>query len=159
MTGEDEVPDLERIDRALGELIRVGLGQIRAGIVADEEIPFELSTFEVLATVVDAAPVRVSDLAPKLGLDISSISRHAFKLEQLGLLVRRADPEDRRVGWFEATSAGARLVERRVDARRAALLKLLRTWSPKERQVFGELLEKFTRALERPTRLFAARNG
>jgi DNA-binding MarR family transcriptional regulator len=159
MISEEEAPDVERIDRALGELIRVGLGQIRAGVIADEEIPFDLSTYEVLATVVDAAPVRVSDLAPKLGLDASTISRHVFKLEQLGLLARRTDPEDRRVGWLEASAAGVRLVDRRVTARRTALRKLLQTWSPKERELFGELLEKFTWALERPPRVVAARNS
>jgi DNA-binding MarR family transcriptional regulator len=146
--GPSKLSDVERIDRALGQVIREGLNQIRAGIASDEQIPFDLSTYEVLARVVDGAPIRVSDLAPNLGLDASTVSRHAFKLAKLGFIERRTDIGDRRVVWLEPTSEGERLVAGRSRARRAALQRLLATWTRGERESFVVLLEKFFDGLE-----------
>jgi DNA-binding MarR family transcriptional regulator len=146
--GRGQLSDVERIDRALGQVIREGLNQIRDGITSDEQIPFDLSTYEVLARVVDGAPIRVSDLAPNLGLDASTVSRHVFKLGNLGLIERRADVGDRRVVWLEPSPQGVRLVEGRSRARRAALRRLLATWTQKDRESFVVLLEKFFDGLE-----------
>jgi len=146
--GRGELSDVERIDRALGQVIREGLNQIRDGITSDEQIPFDLSTYEVLARVVDGAPLRVSDLAPNLGLDASTVSRHVFKLGKLGLIERRADAADRRVVWLEPSPEGVRIVEGRSRARRAALRRLLATWTQKDREIFVVLLEKFFDGLE-----------
>jgi len=146
--GRGQLSDVERIDRALGQVIREGLNQIRDGITSDEQIPFDLSTYEVLARVVDGAPIRVSDLAPNLGLDASTVSRHVFKLGKLGLIERRSDVGDRRVVWLEPSPEGVRVVEGRSRARRAALRRLLATWTPKDRESFVVLLEKFFDGLE-----------
>ncbi|MGZ5200615.1 MAG: MarR family winged helix-turn-helix transcriptional regulator [Telluria sp.] len=54
--------------------------------------------------------LRRVDLADRLGLTASGITRSLLPLEKIGLVGRQSDPRDARVGYAIITTAGAELV-------------------------------------------------
>jgi DNA-binding MarR family transcriptional regulator len=90
------------------------LRQTRAG--AD----LTTSQYQVLATTVRHAPVRLTRLADLEGLNPTMLSRIVGKLEADGLVGRTSDPSDGRVAVLTATRKGRDLVTRvrreRTDA-------------------------------------------
>jgi DNA-binding MarR family transcriptional regulator len=54
--------------------------------------------------------LRRVDLAEKLGLTASGVTRSLLPLEKIGLVDRQSDPRDARVGYAIVTAAGAELV-------------------------------------------------
>ncbi len=54
--------------------------------------------------------LRRVDLADKLGLTASGVTRSLLPLEKIGLVGRQSDPRDARVGYALITPAGAELV-------------------------------------------------
>jgi DNA-binding MarR family transcriptional regulator len=57
----------------------------------------------------EAGPQRQSSLIKLLDLDPSTVTRMVQRLEQAGLVTRRADPDDRRAVLVETTPAGGAL--------------------------------------------------
>ena len=56
------------------------------------------------------ARLRRVDLAEKLGLTASGVTRSLLPLEKIGLVAREADPRDARVGYAAITPVGQELV-------------------------------------------------
>jgi DNA-binding MarR family transcriptional regulator len=75
----------------------------------------------VLATAARLGPVRITELADIEGINPTMMSRIVGKLEDAGLLHRRADPDDRRAALVEPTTAGREL-QRHVREERTRLL-------------------------------------
>lgn len=55
--------------------------------------------------------LRRVDLADRLGLTASGVTRTLLPLEKIGLVTRQADPRDARVGFAAVTPAGQQLLE------------------------------------------------
>lgn len=53
--------------------------------------------------------LRRVDLAERLGLTASGVTRSLLPLEKIGLITRESDPRDARVGYAALTPAGAEL--------------------------------------------------
>jgi DNA-binding MarR family transcriptional regulator len=62
-----------------------------------------------------SARLRRVDLAERLGLTASGVTRSLLPLEKIGLVARQSDPRDARVGYASITPAGNELV-RNADA-------------------------------------------
>lgn len=60
----------------------------------------------VLAAVAETRPVRMGDLAGRLGLTARTITTLVDALEQEGLIARQADPTDRRATLIDLTPTG-----------------------------------------------------
>jgi len=54
--------------------------------------------------------LRRVDLAEKLGLTASGVTRSLLPLEKIGLVARQSDPRDARVGYAIITATGSELV-------------------------------------------------
>ncbi|HEX8787593.1 MAG TPA: MarR family winged helix-turn-helix transcriptional regulator [Telluria sp.] len=59
--------------------------------------------------------LRRVDLADKLGLTASGVTRSLLPLEKIGLVTRQSDPRDARVGYALITPAGAELVSNATE--------------------------------------------
>lgn len=57
-----------------------------------------------------ATRLRRMDLAERLGLTASGVTRSLLPLEKIGLIERQADPRDARVGYASITVAGQQLL-------------------------------------------------
>src|SRR3990170_3275929 len=56
----------------------------------------DAATIPLLHVLTCTGPIRLTDLAQRMQLDASTVSRHARQLEERGLLERADDPDDRR---------------------------------------------------------------
>jgi DNA-binding MarR family transcriptional regulator len=65
----------------------------------------------VLLNAVRNGPIRLAELAEQEGLNPTMLSRTVANLVAAGLVIRTADPGDRRSAWVEPTDAGQRLAE------------------------------------------------
>jgi DNA-binding MarR family transcriptional regulator len=59
--------------------------------------------------------LRRVDLAERLALSASGVTRSLLPLEKIGLVARQSDPRDARVGYALITPAGRELVEQAQD--------------------------------------------
>jgi DNA-binding MarR family transcriptional regulator len=111
---ESDTTELPSRTRTVIARLSRRLRQTRAG--AD----LSTSQYQVLATTVRHAPVRLTRLADLEGLNPTMLSRIVAKLEAAGLVARTPDPDDGRAAVLTATRQGRDLVARvrreRTDA-------------------------------------------
>jgi DNA-binding MarR family transcriptional regulator len=93
-------------------------------------------------------PIRVTALAEMLDVDAPTVTRKIQQLERDGLVVRHADPDDRRASLIGLTPAGRRTLQRVLKARRVWLERLLEGWDDTNLARFGSLLGRFAASLE-----------
>ena len=121
---------------AVGSLKR-GIGDPEAGARAF-----------LLGHVARLAPVRATDLAEHVHLDLSTISRHLRGLEESGLLVRSPDPDDRRASLLTVTDEGRVVLERATAARTALFASATSGWTDHEVDELVRLLHRLSDDLE-----------
>src|ERR687885_2023244 len=83
------------------------------------------SQFDVLAQVGSAEGLCQQELAERLLVTKGNVCGLIDRMEQAGLIVRRPDPEDRRVHRLELTPAGRRLYAEAVPAQERLIASLL----------------------------------
>ena len=114
---------------------RLRLSMIRLARQLRRQDPSELSLAQLsaLATVVRGGPLGVGQLAELEGLPSPAVTRLADKLEEAGLVTRRANPADRRGILVVATAAGTDLLARRAEVGTAWLAERLDALSESDR--------------------------
>lgn len=100
------------------------------------------ATFSVLAVVRRAGSLRPTELAERVGLDGSTVSRHVSNLADRGLVERTRDPEDARAQRVALTEAGEAYLDRLWAERAAALDVALDHWSAADRGRLVALLQR-----------------
>jgi len=114
---------------------RLRLSMIRLSRQLRRYDPSELTIAQLslLASVVQAGPIGVGQLAETEGLPSPAVTRLADKLEEAGLVTRRANPADRRGVHLVATVQGEQLLARRREAGNAWLAGHLSALSEDDR--------------------------
>ncbi|OYD67157.1 MarR family winged helix-turn-helix transcriptional regulator [Rhodococcus sp. OK302] len=89
---------------------------------------------------------RTTELAAKLRITASTLSRHAAQAEDAGYLQRQADPNDGRASLLSLTPSGkqALAVHRRAHTQR--LLTHLHDWTEEEAAELARSLERLRRS-------------
>ena len=87
--------------------------------------------------------IRMHELADRLHLDPSTVTRTTAPLVDLGLLERQADPTDRRYVIVRCTPSGRIAAGRIVENRRQLMRDVLESMLPERRLLFAELLEEY----------------
>jgi DNA-binding MarR family transcriptional regulator len=103
-----------RLRAVIGRLSR----RLRPTVAGSGLTPSQIS---VLVTVVRRGPIRLSELAEIESLNPTMLSRITAQLCDSGLILRSADPGDRRSAFVQATTAGRRIRERIHRERTQAL--------------------------------------
>jgi DNA-binding MarR family transcriptional regulator len=102
----------------------------------------------LLARVLDAlGPIRVKDLASRVGLDATTVTRQVATMERRGLLSRQSDPNDGRVNLIELSAKGRRTMDAVQRARRERVRELFTGWPRRDQLEFGQLLGRFNDAV------------
>ena len=91
---------------------------------------------------------RLSDLAVRLRLDASTVSRYVARLEKLGLAHRTEDPDDRRATRLSLSPAGRRATDTAMQRRREVVADALSGWSPADRETLRGLLSRLAADVE-----------
>src|SRR3954471_20565344 len=97
---------LDELSRLIRQLARLSGGP-------DEGPPLTATQRLALFELVDQGPLRLSALAARMGTSPPTASRAVDALDDLGLVDRRPDPEDRRALQLDLTPEGRRSVEER----------------------------------------------
>lgn len=129
------VPDLYRVARRLRRL-------------ADSP-SLDVTTLMLLHRLGSAGASRPSDLATELGLDLSTISRHARTLTDLGLVSRDPDPDDGRSLLLSLTQEGADRMTAAVRRRQEAVAAATSAWDPADVDSLRTLLARLAHDLDR----------
>ena len=99
---------------------------------------------QILALQGEAGGGRLTDVAAGLRVAVPTVSRQVRQLVDLGLVVRSQDPIDGRAILLEVTEAGVDALQRMREEWRKTVAELLAPWPEKDREILGELLERFT---------------
>jgi DNA-binding MarR family transcriptional regulator len=114
----------------------------RERVVRAAKVPLAPASLNALRTIDRHAPIAISDLARRLGVDQSTASRQLRPIEEQRLAYRTTADDDRRVAWLSLTPKGKRVVERTTEVWLADYELALEEWSAADRAALGELLER-----------------
>ncbi|MER5451730.1 MarR family transcriptional regulator [Streptomyces sp. NPDC002764] len=132
----DEVIEIERA------LTRITYLSTRARrherLMALAGVPLDRAAVALLRQVADSEPLRPGELATRLGVEASHVTRTVQQLQKSGYVTRVPDPDDRRAQRIELTEAGREAIARVRDAGARGMQLALSEWTPEElRQLAG----------------------
>jgi DNA-binding MarR family transcriptional regulator len=104
--------------------------------------------FTFLSMVETNPEIRASDLAVRLGLDKSTVSRQLNQLFDAGLLDREGGRPGRRGDPLGLTPAGQRLLAADADRVRARVTHWLEEWCNADIAALGTLLARFNASVD-----------
>jgi DNA-binding MarR family transcriptional regulator len=100
------------------------------------------STFPLARHLMASDGLRVSDLACRVGLDVSTVSRQIKHLEDKGYIERAADPDDRRASLVRLTDEGTSTMRAAMQRRLDRISAALAHWSARDRKALQTLLTR-----------------
>jgi DNA-binding MarR family transcriptional regulator len=100
------------------------------------------SGYLVLRALEQNGPTTTAELADRLGLDSSTVSRQLWAIDKRGYVRRQSGAIDRRVTVVSATASGIRAMECVRQHRVGLLADLLHDWDGQEISDLAELLAK-----------------
>src|ERR1700677_2160531 len=134
------------LEREWGRLRRGHLMQQVRASSAPGHSPLEI---ELLRAIVEAGEVRASDLASRLFVTKTSISRYVNDMLIDGLLSQRRAPSDGRATLLSVSAAGRREFEGR-DARRSEFLRAIcQDWQTSDVEKLTTLLKRLNDGLSK----------
>ena len=137
---EETVQILQDLSRLLRNLTRLVGG-------ADDGPAMTATQRIALVELGDGGPIRLNDLAARMGVSAPTASRSVDALHELGLVERVVDPEDRRAVRIELSSEGQALLDQRTERARIAFEPAVAALSKADRTQFSQLLHRMTEAL------------
>ena len=145
-----QTPDDALIDRLNAELVRHlrlshSLKTIMSGWAPAD---LDWGALQVLVHLVKEGPQRQGELAERILLDASTVSRRVATLVRLGYAQRLADPVDGRAVRLAATDAGVAVFDRFRARREETLHQILATWETSDAAAFLRLLTRLNDDLD-----------
>jgi DNA-binding MarR family transcriptional regulator len=139
---------LIEVDRDLVESLRLAVGRLGRRLRQQNDGEITASQFYVLSTIAHYGPITLGKLASVERLRPPSVTRMVSFLEESGLVLRRPDPDDRRVCRVQITDLGRDLLARSRTRKDAYLATRLATLAPHELDVLREATAVLERLLE-----------
>jgi DNA-binding MarR family transcriptional regulator len=137
-------PDVELLLRELGQLIR----QLTRLVGGADDGPAMTATQRIaLVELGDGGPLRLNDLAKRMGTSPPTASRSVDALEALGLVTRSPESGDRRALSIDVSARGRDLLDERLKRAAQAFQPAAATLSAADRRELVALLRRMTDAL------------
>jgi DNA-binding MarR family transcriptional regulator len=108
--------------------------------------PMSISEAHAIGELRDCGSLTQRELAQRLRLQKSTVSRLIDELERRRLVRRTSHPDDGRSVLIDLTSMGRRRAERLAEARQALFSRLLAEIAPAERRAVVRSLARLTEA-------------
>ncbi|MCX5052348.1 MULTISPECIES: MarR family winged helix-turn-helix transcriptional regulator [unclassified Streptomyces] len=136
----DEVIEIERA------LTRITYLSTRARqhdrLMALAGVPLDRAAVALLRQVADSEPLRPGELANRLGVEASHVTRTVQQLQKSGYVTRVPDPDDRRAQRIQLTDAGQQAIVRVRDAGSRGMQLALSDWKPEELRQLATLFHR-----------------
>jgi DNA-binding MarR family transcriptional regulator len=127
-----------------------GLGMVQRHIGRHAMAGLGTQGFTALAVLQVHGPLRVSDVAERLGVDLSVASRQIASLTAEGYVERREDDRDRRAQLVAATPAGHRALRESHRRMVSAFSRVLEGWDDADVHTLTRGLERLRDDFARP---------
>jgi DNA-binding MarR family transcriptional regulator len=135
---------LRRLHEALIDVVGfVNRPQNDVILLREAGVSLDRALFPLLVLIQRRGPLAVGELADRVGRDYTTVSRQVAKLEQLGLVARRAGKADRRVTEAVVTEKGQAMSEMLDAARERLAGNALTGWSEHDLEDLARLLRRF----------------
>lgn len=105
-------------------------------------VPLDRAAVALLRQVADSDPLRPGELANRLGVEASHVTRTVQQLQKSGHVTRVPDPDDRRAQRIQLTEAGQRAIERVREAGARGMQLALSAWTPEELRQLATLFHR-----------------
>jgi len=139
---------LSKLHRSLLDIVAVmNQPQRDQALIEEAGVALDRALFPLLVNVDRFGPIGVVDLADRVGRDYTTVSRQIAKLDDLGLVARRAGAKDRRVREAVVTPAGKAMNDA-IDAARERIGRaVFETWTAGDLDRLVDLMRRFADAL------------
>lgn len=125
------VDEVELADSLAAVLLGVVCSQTESDLNSLVETDLSMSQLRCLVTLAqDGQAMAIHTLAQRLGLTVATAGRAVDRLVAQELVIRREDPQDRRVRQVSLTTKGRQIVSGIDDARHRSLLTFVRSLRP-----------------------------
>ena len=141
------VDDADPLEVLETELVQLQRALERLARRSDIHRDLDRASYLLARTLEATGPISVKDLASRLGLDATTVTRQVATMERLGLLDRHSDPNDGRVKLIELSPNGRRKMRAVQRARRERVRQLFAGWSNRDQLELGQLLGRFNDAV------------
>ncbi|MES5819994.1 MarR family transcriptional regulator [Streptomyces sp. RG80] len=139
-------PEVTEIERALTRITYLATrARQHDRLMALAGVPLDRAAVALLRQIADSEPLRPGELANRLGVEASHVTRTVQQLQKSGYVTRVPDPDDRRAQRIELTEAGQQAIDRVRDAGVRGMQLALAEWAPEE---LGQLAHLFHRMVD-----------
>lgn len=134
-------PVIDTLEQELAVLVRAleAIGRHR-------DYPLERAHYLLLIQLADGA-LSTSELAARLALDHSTVTRQIAAMQKRGLVVKRTNPEDRRSSLIDCTETGIAQAAAMRTVRLERVDALFADWDKADCETLATLLTRFNRTL------------
>lgn len=135
--------EVTEIERALTRVTYLSTRQRQHDrLMALADVPLDRAAVALLRQVADSEPLRPGELAARLGVEASHVTRTVQQLQRTGYASRVPDPDDRRAQRIELTETGRQAVARLREAGARGMQLALADWSPEELRQLATLFHR-----------------
>ncbi|MFE7650517.1 MarR family winged helix-turn-helix transcriptional regulator [Streptomyces phaeoluteigriseus] len=136
-------PEVIEIERALTRITYLGTrARQHDRLMALAGVPLDRAAVALLRQVADSEPLRPGELAQRLGVEASHVTRTVQQLQKSGYVTRVPDPDDGRAQRIQLTGAGREAIDRVRDAGARGMQLALAEWSPQELRQLSTLFHR-----------------
>ncbi|MFG2555992.1 MarR family winged helix-turn-helix transcriptional regulator [Streptomyces sp. NPDC048581] len=136
-------PEVVEIERALTRITYLSTrARQHDRLMALAGVPLDRAAVALLRQVADSDSLRPGELANRLGVEASHVTRTVQQLQKSGYVTRVPDPQDRRAQRIELTEAGRQAIDRVRDAGARGMQLALEGWTPEELRQLATLFHR-----------------
>ncbi|SDP28430.1 transcriptional regulator, MarR family [Streptomyces sp. cf386] len=136
-------PEVVDIERALTRITYLSTrARQHERLMALAGVPLDRAAVALLRQVADSDSLRPGELANRLGVEASHVTRTVQQLQKSGYVTRVPDPQDRRAQRIELTEAGRQAIVRVRDAGARGMQLALEDWTPEELRQLATLFHR-----------------
>ncbi|CAM5289204.1 MarR family winged helix-turn-helix transcriptional regulator [Streptomyces aurantiogriseus] len=136
-------PEVIEIERALTRITYLSTrARQHDRLMALAGVPLDRAAVALLRQVADSEPLRPGELAQRLGVEASHVTRTVQQLQKSGYVTRVPDPHDGRAQRIQLTEQGSAAVDRVRDTGARGMQLALSEWSPEDLRRLATLFHR-----------------
>lgn len=131
-------PTRPTTDAELAARLRLTVNRLARRLRQHADTDISPSQLSALATLARHGPLTVGDLSSAERVKPPTMTRIVASLEDLGLVTRTVDPDDRRVAYVATTPSGDKLIARSRSRKDAYLAARIHSLSAEDRAALDQ---------------------